>query len=590
MVASPGQMLFQSPPPGMDIDLEDLSRQASISADGKRRPSQQQNNGRLAMWMAENFRTNSSWATNPSKVFECLSGHESLEKIYRKIARRPNLRTAERVLMYKATGADELNFAKNDTWSACFERILSAADTNDAAAFEVCVISIDTTDLGRAFSFIDKLFLITHDRRQKAYSSLSEIIIRLFQSQWGLSDETMVKIMESSYAKQLSLSSWRPNLPSSRTLTDLFTTTIGITPLVPMKFEFKWIHAPHYATDLSVYVFQPYGKHPQVDSLDVILTSNQYEQIRRSFVVVNSHHTLTKLRSGKFPTQALEHNVFTLSYTLRLFKAVCSEVAAELVAFTAQACEEINYMVYEGRLRPTGSKMQYLRHLEDCHLVAKDCCRANRLNLQRLLDQVNSIQGPRADEEAKQISDLELAMKDLEYLHDEVESSLQRIPEVRRDLRENLDLLQIRRTSILGILAALYLPLSFVTSFLGMNLNQYTTPQPFWRNATVINETNSNSFTISQSIKDSGANQTWSLGNFFEIAMPLMVGTILVPLVIGSIIRAFLQGLARGRTWWRLLLAAIVIWLDIVLSMIKERRSANGVSTVIVLRYPSLCR
>lgn len=106
--------------------------------------------------------------------------------------------------------------------------------------------------------------------------------------------------------------------------------------------------------------------------------------------------------------------------------------------------------------------MHYLRHLEDCHLVAKDCCKANRYTLQLLLDQVNSIQRPRADEEAKQVSDLEMVLNDLDYLHDEIESSLQRIPYVRRNLQENLDLLQIRRTSVLGILAALYLPLSFV--------------------------------------------------------------------------------------------------------------------------------
>jgi hypothetical protein len=93
-----------------------------------------------------------------------------------------------------------------------------------------------------------------------------------------------------------------------------------------------------------------------------------------------------------------------------------------------------------------------------------------------------------------------------------------------------------------------------------MNLNQYTTPQPFWRNATVIDQTNPNNFTVSNStIVDSGATQAWSLQNFFEIAVPLMVGTILVPLVIGSIIRAFLQALAGGRTWWRLVLAFLVI-------------------------------
>lgn len=124
-----------------------------------------------------------------------------------------------------------------------------------------------------------------------------------------------------------------------------------------------------------------------------------------------------------------------------------------------------------------------------------------------------------------------------------------------------------------------------------MNLDQFTT-QPFWRNATVIYEPDSknhsipshnisspnvSSHNISSHINDFGAVQTWSLANFFEIAMPLMIGTILVPLVIGSIIRAFLQGLAQGRTWWRLLLTLIVIWLDIIISMmIKRRRSLTA--------------
>lgn len=122
-------------------------------------------------------------------------------------------------------------------------------------------------------------------------------------------------------------------------------TSSEIAPHVPLKFEFKWIHAPHYATDLSVYVFRPYGRHPQVESLDVILTSRQYEQMRRAIVVVNSHQVLTKLRRGKFTTQVLEHNTFSLSYTLHIFEAVCSEVTAGLAAFITRACEELNYMV-----------------------------------------------------------------------------------------------------------------------------------------------------------------------------------------------------------------------------------------------------
>jgi hypothetical protein len=80
-----------------------------------------------------------------------------------------------------------------------------------------------------------------------------------------------------------------------------------------------------------------------------------------------------------------------------------------------------------------------------------------------LVDQINLIEGHRADDEITLINELEMGMKDLNYLYDEVELSLQRIPGVCRDVREQLDFLQIRRTSILGILAGLYLPLAFVS-------------------------------------------------------------------------------------------------------------------------------
>lgn len=83
--------------------------------------------------------------------------------------------------------------------------------------------------------------------------------------------------------------------------------------------------------------------------------------------------------------------------------------------------------------------------------------------MQLLLDRVNLTEKTLSDDETGLIKELEKSMKDLDYLHHEIESMLQRIPDVRRDIREHLDLLQIRRTTILSVLAGLYLPLSFVS-------------------------------------------------------------------------------------------------------------------------------
>ncbi|KAJ5202850.1 hypothetical protein N7449_004929, partial [Penicillium cf. viridicatum] len=498
---------------------------------------------------AQTFRRDSNF----DEIYKIISGEESLKKNYLKIAGRPNLGLVGQTFMYKATDADELIFERYDTWSACFECLRSSAEKNKNE-LEICLVTSDTTHLGRAFSFIHRIFFIGHDRFQQAYSLPSQIVIRILHNQWRFSDDIMARITESLCPKEVSLSAWQPKLPSQRNISQIEGSV-----QVPLKFAFEWINAPYYATDLSVYVLRPYGRYPQVKTLDVILTSMKYDQIRRAIVVVNSHNTLAELRN--LLPQVFQHEVSGLPYIMRLFRALCTKTTDETVTFLTKTCDDINYMVYEGRLRPSGSKMQYLRHLEDCHHVAKDCCRKNQRTLQVLLDQVNLIQGPRTDDETSLINEFEMARNDLDYLHDEIESSLQRIPGVCRDIREQLDFVQIRRTNILGILAGLYLPLAFVTSFLGMNLNQYTQPQPSWRNATRIDPANPDNITISHSeIVDSGANQAWSLQLFFEIAVPLMVGTILIPLVIGSIIRAFLRALGRGRTWWRLIFASFVVW------------------------------
>lgn len=113
----------------------------------------------------------------------------------------------------------------------------------------------------------------------------------------------------------------------------------------PLRFTFKWIDCPHYTTDLSVYVFRPYGNRPQVKSLDVILTSTQYEQMRRAIVIVDSQRMLTRLRGDGFPTRVPEHDVSGLSYTLNLFRVICEKIIVELTTFTTRACEEINFMV-----------------------------------------------------------------------------------------------------------------------------------------------------------------------------------------------------------------------------------------------------
>lgn len=90
-----------------------------------------------------------------------------------------------------------------------------------------------------------------------------------------------------------------------------------------------------------------------------------------------------------------------------------------------------------------------------------------------------------------------------------------------------------------------------------MNVDKYRA-EPHWHNVTHYEQEDKN-WTQVALIADSSENQSWGLATFFEIAIPLVVCTILLPLIVGSLVRALLQTLTRGRTWWRLGFACAVI-------------------------------
>lgn len=114
---------------------------------------------------------------------------------------------------------------------------------------------------------------------------------------------------------------------------------------VHLSLAFKWIDAPDYATDLSVYVFRPYGKAPPEKILNVTLASTKIEETRRVIVSVNSQDTLARLRSESFATKVLRHDVPGLPYTLQVFQVICVEITETFIAFMTNSCTDLNYMV-----------------------------------------------------------------------------------------------------------------------------------------------------------------------------------------------------------------------------------------------------
>ena len=87
----------------------------------------------------------------------------------------------------------------------------------------------------------------------------------------------------------------------------------------------------------------------------------------------------------------------------------------------------------------------------------------NLSNTQKFLDQIDSTCRPHTEIATKMRDSIAILMKDFHYVENEIEISLQKLSPTRHLIREHMDLAQARRTTILGILAGLYLPLSFLT-------------------------------------------------------------------------------------------------------------------------------
>src|SRR6266480_1857927 len=111
------------------------------------------------------------------------------------------------------------------------------------------------------------------------------------------------------------------------------------------KFEFSWIAAAHYATDLSIFVFRPYGKLPQVESLNLFLPPSHDDQIRKIAVTVDSQKALSELRNIYVGTNLFSVDTSNPCAVLGFLRIICKKVRDELVNFIAGACDEINFLV-----------------------------------------------------------------------------------------------------------------------------------------------------------------------------------------------------------------------------------------------------
>ncbi|KAK8181476.1 hypothetical protein BC567DRAFT_208084 [Phyllosticta citribraziliensis] len=209
------------------------------------------------------------------------------------------------------------------------------------------------------------------------------------------------------------------------------------------------------------------------------------------------------------------------------------------IALVEKTLRELYRLDVDGRKYPSASKLQHVVHLEDCRRSALLACHTNNVTVDRLLGYLRgNFDISMADEHREHLQDIANFAKDLDYFAVELNRLAKETERIRQTLKELLDLMQMRRTTGLTLLAGLFIPMSFVSSFFGMNINQLDGEVSTWTNQTFIDPTDLNK-TIGSNITETatrGGNQSFDLNTFWAISIPLTLGFGVLPSVGGATI------------------------------------------------------
>lgn len=212
------------------------------------------------------------------------------------------------------------------------------------------------------------------------------------------------------------------------------------------------------------------------------------------------------------------------------------------------------------RRNPSTYKIRYLVHIEDYRSTAHQGVRHGLLVLESVSGWISTQATQRRLWDAGQSFEVRAAelKADLGFICNELAKLEDQILKLKHTLYEYQALKHDRRSFILTLLAAVFLPLSFASTFFGMNMDTTTSSGPrgfsnwtaSWINNSPTDIQNSTR-ALASTIGSSGT-LTYSWRTYIITAICLVI-TLPLSLTIGSIVRTVYRSTAYYVTYWRAL-------------------------------------
>ncbi|KAL8764719.1 MAG: hypothetical protein Q9209_007915, partial [Squamulea sp. 1 TL-2023] len=344
-----------------------------------------------------------------------------------------------------------------------------------------------------------------------------------------------------------------------------------------ISLKLEWLaHAPRYKGMVRTYIWRPYIQPPETVGARIRIRID--DQGSRNVLVHlwgwhNSKGALDIYKQNSFAGPSTRTTLFSNpEREIQLHQyAVLKQLIVDSNDFVETAYEEVARLVrpypnadihslirsllqtYAGRKSPENEKLYFLLHFGDCCSHASSgLAQATTFLEKRLRDQfLRASQGEGLDEPLE--TWFGQALQDIGTLRGQLGEIETQISATRIMIKDQLDLRTGRRTALVGVLAAIYIPFAFLSSLFGMNIKDPIwgpiIPQGFEHELSDNSSALDNSTTaiarnqteaITSAISTSGA-YLWSFKIYWIIAAPVTFVTILLPLVAGPTARNVFQ-------------------------------------------------
>ncbi|KAK3070991.1 hypothetical protein LTR53_009474 [Teratosphaeriaceae sp. CCFEE 6253] len=492
-------------------------------------------------------------------------------------------------LWLNTAGGHVLLLVDDETISTGFDKVYEEIATDSSPGLRICALSAPDAALPRAFSFPYKVYLTVSGHADAASQVFNALTSRLLAQHWTVDPTEQQAVLRLAAQPELPPKQYKPELPSAAKagvrrdhhspegllrpswLLDLPTWQESF------YLEWQWLgHVPKHRNDVDIYVWEPFKQTTPRDYIRLLALRQDVVVERRILVLASSKILLQRL--AEEPVRLRRTTPSTPGTDTQLFKlflAIYRMIGEDTMDFLVGITAQIERIGTRGRSSPSAWKIQLLSHLQQCQLDVAQRCADSVRTLDMLL---RCAVLPCCEADAglyAVLAQMADCGADIDCLAMHLREKAGEVPAVKKVVREQMELASDYRNTVIAVLVALYVPISFVSSFFGMNISagstyKVETNMTSFASATTTTTTSASPSITARGLDDVGISnatyttnqpgtKTWPLSSFWASAFPLAFATIIVPLVAGPVFRTTAQFASRYRVWWRVIVMFLTL-------------------------------